>query len=131
MNEKITCRDKVVVVVRIGSSRKIYTSRKTARNKVAWRILYENGRLGEQISVPDIFGDGVAAPGGWANIRHECNCNEMEGWDGESLGKDSNDCPLHNRHNGYYKRLHDRIVRWLEKGYMAPDSGLANKGTEQ
>ena len=110
----ITCTRVEAVVVRIGKSKKLYSSKKTARRNVAWRILYDMR----------VVGDGEEI--GWVWKHYECDCTELsDPYGGTISGSvDSNGCQIHNRYTGYYKRLHERIVRWLAAGYMANDSGL-------
>lgn len=53
----------------------------------------------------------------------ECDCCPY-GWyatPDEDCGPDG--CDLHDRETGYFRRLHDRIVRWLKAGYIKPESG--------
>lgn len=118
----ITCTRVEAVVVRIGKSKKLYSSKKTARRNVAWRILYDTNRISR------VVGDGEEI--GWVWKHYECDCTELsDPYGGTISGSvDSNGCLIHNRYNGYYKRLHQRVMRWLEKGYMAPESGLREVG---
>lgn len=118
MKNTITCTPINAVVVKIGNSRKLYASKKTARRNVAWRLLYDTGRISK-----DVSGGGEV---GWVWSRHECECTELSHPYGGTFSDsvDSSSCTIHNRYNGYYKRLHARIMRWLEKGYIAKDSGL-------
>ena len=109
----ITCTPTQAVMVRIGKSKKLYASKRTARRNVAWRILYDTGRLNEG-DFNTFFSNPPKAT--WANKHFECEC-EIDGYD-------SSGCQLHNRYNGYYKRLHERVMRWLAAGYMAKGSGL-------
>ena len=121
----ITCTPTQAVMVRIGKSKKLYASKKTARRNVAWRILYDTGRLSKDID--DVFGDRIGCNKvGWVWKHHECDCTEApDPYGGVMSGTtDSSHCVIHNRYNGYYKRLHERIVRWLAAGYMLGDSGL-------
>lgn len=125
---KVTCKPIEAYSVVVGDSRRMYRSKKTARRKVAWSLLYNTGRLAvgnvdetEDVTFcdPDVRSD-------WAHKRYQCECcDHIDTAYGAIEGVDSSACALHNRHNGYYKRLHSRIVRWLELGYIAPDSGLA------
>ena len=104
-------------MVKVGRSKKLYASKKTARRNVAWRILYDTNRISK-----DIETNGV----GWVWKHHVCDCTELSHpYGGTFSGSvDSDGCQIHNRYTGYYKRLHERIVRWLAAGYMAKDSGL-------
>ncbi len=118
----ITCTPTQAVMVRIGKSKKLYASKKTARRNVAWRILYDTGRLSKG-DFNTFFDNSPKST--WANKHFECECGgSISTYAGEIDGYDSSGCQLHNRFNGYYKRLHERIVRWLAAGYMANDSGL-------
>ena len=113
----ITCTPTQAVIVRIGRSKKLYASKKTARRNVAWRILYNTNRISK-----DIETNGV----GWVWKHYECDCTELSHPYGGTISGsvDSDGCQIHNRYNGYYKRLHERVVRWISNGYMIPDSGL-------
>ena len=125
----ITCTPTQAVIVKIGKSKKLYASKKTARRNVAWRILYDTGRLSKG-DFNTFFDNSPKST--WANKHFECECggssvniaSHNSTYAGEIDGYDSSGCQLHNRFNGYYKRLHERIVRWLAAGYMAKDSGL-------
>ena len=114
----ITCTPTQAVMVRIGRSKKLYASKKTARRNVAWRILYDTNRISRVVS------DGEEI--GWVWKRYECDCTELSHPYGGTISGsvDSDGCQIHNRYNGYYKRLHERVMRWLAAGYMAKDSGL-------
>lgn len=114
----ITCTRVEAVVIRIGKSKKLYASKKTARRNVAWRILYDTNRISRVVS------DGEEV--GWVWKHYECDCTELSHpYGGTFSGSvDSDGCQIHNRYTGYYKRLHERVMRWLAKGYMAKDSGL-------
>lgn len=125
---KVTCKPIEAYAVVVGDSRRMYRSKKTARRKVAWSLLYDTGRLTvgnvtecdfASFIDPDVRMD-------WAHKRYQCECcDHIDTAYGSIEGIDSNACELHNRYNGYYKRMHEHIVRWMEKGYIAPDSGLA------
>ena len=114
----ITCTPTQAVMVRIGRSKKLYVSKRTARRNVAWRILYDTNRISRVVS------DGEEI--GWVWKRYECDCTELSHPYGGTISGsvDSDGCQIHNRYNGYYKRLHERVMRWLAAGYMAKDSGL-------
>ena len=121
----ITCTPTQAVMVRIGKSKKLYASKKTARRNVAWRILYDTGRIIRDVE--DVFGDKIECNKvGWVWKHYECDCTEAQHPYGGTISGtvDSNGCLIHNRYNGYYKRLHERVMRWLAAGYMAKDSGL-------
>lgn len=118
---KIKSKPVEVLAVWIDGKRKIYPSKQVARKKIAWRILYDTNRLSKGDFT---FFDNSPNPT-WANKHFECECGgSISTYAGEIDGYDSSGCQLHNRYNGYYKRLHGRIVRWLAAGYMAKDSGL-------
>lgn len=118
----ITCTRVEAVVIQIGKSKKLYSSKKAARRNVAWRILYDTNRISRVVS------DGEEI--GWVWKHYDCDCTELSHPYGGTISGsvDSNGCLIHNRYNGYYKRLHQRVMRWLEKGYMAPESGLQEVG---
>lgn len=105
----ITSEPVTAILVKIDGGKRLYTSKKAARRTVAWRVLYETGRIGDDVG-------GV----GWIWKHCQCDCCTV----------DSNGCEIHNRHDGYYKRLHQRIVRWLAKGYIAPESGLKDDSND-
>lgn len=119
---KIKSKPVEVLAVWIDGKRKIYPSKQVARKKIAWRILYDTGRLSKG-DFNTFFDNSPKST--WANKHFECECGgSISTYAGEIDGYDSSGCQLHNRFNGYYKRLHERIVRWLAAGYMAKDSGL-------
>lgn len=126
---KIKSKPVEVLAVWIDGKRKIYPSKQVARKKIAWRILYDTGRLSKG-DFNTFFDNSPKST--WANKHFECECggssvniaSHNSTYAGEIDGYDSSGCQLHNRFNGYYKRLHERIVRWLAAGYMAKDSGL-------
>jgi len=78
----ITSEPVTAILVKIDGGKRLYTSKKAARRTVAWRVLYETGRIGDD--------------------------NGGVGW----------------------MRLHQRIVRWLAKGYIAPESGLKDDSND-
>ena len=41
----ITSEPVTAILVKVGSSKRLYSSKKEARRKVAWRILYDTDRL--------------------------------------------------------------------------------------
>lgn len=110
------------VIVTIGSSEKKYWSKKEARRKVAWRLLFDTNRLDSEMFR---FWENRPTKG-WVHKRHDCECADeyIDPHGGSHSGVFSKGCPLHDKRRGYYKRLQKRIVKWLEKGYIAPDSGL-------
>ena len=124
----ITSEPVTAILVKVGGSKRLYSSKKEARRKVAWRILYDTGRLNK--GDLDTFFNG-SPKSTWANKAFECGCvGSISTYAGEIDGYDSRGCQLHNRYNGYYKRLHERIVRWLAKGYIAPESGLKDDSND-
>ncbi len=126
----ITSEPVTAILVKIDGGKRLYTSKKEARRKVAWRILYDTDRLdGERWR----FDRNVTmSMKGWARKRMVCDCCEASHpYGGTFSGTvDSSGCEIHNRHDGYYKRLHQRIVRWLAKGYIAPESGLKDDSND-
>ena len=119
---KIKSKPVEVLAVWIDGKRNIYPSKQVARKKIAWRLLYESNRLSKGDF--NTFFSNPPKPT-WANKHFECECGgSISTYAGEIDGYDSSGCQLHNRSNGYYKRLHERVMRWLAAGYMAKDSGL-------
>ena len=117
----ITSEPVTAILVKIDGGKRLYTSKKAARRTVAWRVLYETGRIGDDVG-------GV----GWIWKHCQCDCCEVSHPEGGTFSGtvDSNGCEIHNRLDGYYKRLHQRIVRWLAKGYIAPESGLKDDSND-
>lgn len=99
---------------RYGNSYFLVRSKHTARNKIAWRIVFERYDNREHSKeLPQ---------------RYKCECNEIRksGYDG-FLDSPEWLCPVHSVGDGYLRRLHDRLVVWLEKGYVLPTSRLMDE----
>ena len=82
------------------------TTRAALRKRLGWWVIFDkHTEQAWQGSLPD---------------GTECECDNYGGgpeWDG---------CPIHDRHEGYFRRLHTRIIRQIAAGIMFPDSGLAD-----
>ncbi len=68
-----------------------YRTRERAFRRLAWWLVFDYGK-------PKAHG-------------LICDCNNEEVW---------GYCAIHNRGTGYYRRMHIRVLRWLEKGYILP-----------
>lgn len=128
---KIICKayDCSPVVVTMGRSRTRYWSKRIAVNKIAWRLLYDSDRIHDDIS------KAFNMPRrGYGAKRLPCECetlayNPVTGMY-KSLSRPNPElCRLHNRYDGYYVRLHAKIVRWIRAGYILPESGLRDDTT--
>jgi len=81
---------------------------KGALEKAAWWIIWD--RYG-------YWADGQDDQ--WAPSHlPECSCYGID----NSYHLCWEDCELHDRDSGYFRRLHTRLVRWLETGYVLPGS---------
>jgi hypothetical protein len=84
--------------VRHGRHVATVASLKTAANRVAWWMIFDKYRSDEPMSSNDPW-----------HPRIECNCHKaQDDWDADWLP-----CPLHNRQDGYFRRLHTRLSRQL------------------
>jgi len=83
---------------------KSFATLRGAASRIAWWIIGERYDVAMQQfdALPKDYRFPAFLPG--------CDCwDRSRGWDG---------CALHDRDNGYFSRLHDRVADWIEKGYL-------------
>ncbi len=83
---------------------KRFNSLKAATARIAWWIIGDRYDTFHAYDPP--------LPG----YLPECGCEDNP----EIVGQPWEQCPLHNRDDGYFRRLHGRVARWIEKGYLLP-----------
>lgn len=101
-----------VQAYRVGNQ--LYLTPKAAAKKLAWSMIFTKYcNRGDLVKIEDIKN----AAG------YECDCpNDHERGDyGQIVQFKHEACQLHNRHNGYFKRLHARLVRVLLAIHTAPE----------
>jgi len=108
----------IVPVYRIKGDKKKFRTYDAVLRRLAWKIVF------------DKYGDGFDDDFPWCSPRNEprneprnykCDCDvkkydEDEGDWVESFWL----CPVHDRKDGYLKRLHTRLVRYIMLRYPMP-----------
>jgi hypothetical protein len=102
------------VKIKNGNNRATYRyfiNRRKAVRFVSWHMIWEKYRPFPGTTPQE------TAP---FPSRFECTCDNAE-W---GTGVDWIGCEVHDRRDGYFSRLAERIARWIEAGYM-PGTGFA------
>ena len=98
--------ERLAYTVKHNGRYKTYATKKGALSRLAWWLIFDK----YEPLVP--YGYDGYAP----EKNKKCECIPTIDTYGEFDGRaDWMGCPIHDRNTGYYKRLHDRYVRyWLK-----------------
>lgn len=105
------------VKIKNGNNRATYRyfiNRRRAVRFVAWHMIWEKYEPGTTYRDID----------SWPK-RYDCTCDSKDEWSTDWVG-----CEVHDRRDGYFSRLAERIARWIEAGYM-PGAGFTDEHEAQ
>ena len=120
-----TMKIETVAVYRVKGDRKSYRTYSAAVNRLAWLMVFE--KYGDQY---EYFGScwlgetGCMVHQPQPVFADKCDCsstkfNVFATGDGEEM-PGHYECPVHDRQDGYLRRLHDRLVRYILIKYPMP-----------
>jgi hypothetical protein len=92
----------------------LYKTRETAAKKMAWGWIFKkyggmkNTQSPSMESITELYG-------------MTCACCEDYGYQYDDIfGYPADDCPIHDRKTGYFRRLHKRVVRAILSSWNSP-----------
>ncbi len=101
-----------------GTNYKTFATRQAAIKRIAWWLLgsrYPDWFMSERRYMPSLSDPPHPLP------LCDCSQDDVDEW-GRCYAPEWLICPLHNRDDGYFRRWHKRVVNWIEKGFILPDS---------